>query len=375
MLVVCAFSAVAAVAEPFEVGHGPVAVAVADLDADGILDIVVANGGDTNVTVLLGDGAGGFAEPAGSPFEAGQQPNDIAVADLDGDGTLDLAFPNHEADHVSVLLGAEEGRFAPASFSPVRVRSQPHPHGIAAADLDGDGAVDLVVESFGEDLVEVLWGRSDGFSVPGGTFDVGRLPYQRVRTADVNGDGRPDIVTTNREGASVTVLLAQEGRVFAEASGSPVPVAPSPFGHALADANGDGCSDLAIGHYSGNIRDRSRDRVSILLGDCRGGFRQARRSPFSTCAAPTSVAIGDVNGDGHEDVATACYGSDDVEVLLGSAAGEFEAAGTTIAVGAGPLDITLADLDGDGRADIVTADSKADTITVVRRVADAAGFE
>ncbi len=347
-------------------GDGPTQVAATDLNKDGHVDLVVANGRDGSATVYLGDGEGQFQEAPGSPFPAGNHPDDIAVGDFNQDHFPDVAFANHETDYVTVLMGLGAGRLAPAPFSPVRVRSQPHPHGIATADFDLDGRADLVVESFREDVVEVLWGdASGGFKTPGSTFSVGRLPYQRVRTADVNGDGRADIVTTNREGASVSVLLAASDRGFSDAPGSPLPVQPSPFGHALGRLNRDACLDLVVAHYSGSIRDRSRDRVSVLLGDCKGGFEPVPGSPFSTGAAPTTAAIGDVNGDGLNDVAVACYGSNEVQVFLAVGDSVFETEGQSVSVGEGPLGIVAADLNGDGKSDLVTANNSSAHITVI----------
>jgi len=347
------------------VGRGPGSVAVLDVNRDRKRDLVVANEDGGDVSVLLGDGRGGFSPAPGSPFPAGPHPNDVAVGDFDGDGSPDLAFPNHDTSFITVLLGDGRGRFAPAPRSPVTVDSRPHPHGLAAADFNGDARLDLVVESWQIDRVEVLFGDGKGgFASPGPQFPTGRMPYQRVRAGDLNGDGRADIVTTNTSGSSLTVLLGDGRGGFAAAPGSPFAVKPSAFAVAVGDVNGDGRPDLAVGHYSGQLTNRGRDGVTVLLGDGRGGFAPGPGSPFVAGHAPISLAIGDVDGDGRADLAVANYGGGDVTVFRGDGKGGFAAAGV-FAVGRTPAGIAVADLDGDGRADVATADSGSDQVTVL----------
>ena len=141
---------------------------IADFNRDRNPDLAIANSRSNNVTILLGDGKGGFVEAKGSPFPAGHSPNDICIGDFDGDGKLDLAIANHEVKYLTVLLGDGQGGFSPAPGSPVTVLSRPHTHGVAAGDFNQDGKLDLVTESWAENKVTVVFGNGrGGFAGPG----------------------------------------------------------------------------------------------------------------------------------------------------------------------------------------------------------------
>src|ERR1700693_4446939 len=99
-------------------GHRPGSIAVADVNHDGKPDIIVANTEDETVSVLLGDGKGHFAPAPGSPFACGRAPNDIAVADMNGDGNPDLIIANTGTPYITILLGDGKGGFAPSRHSP-----------------------------------------------------------------------------------------------------------------------------------------------------------------------------------------------------------------------------------------------------------------
>ena len=346
------------------VGEAPNSVEIADFSGDGKLDLVVANSGSNNVTILLGDGKGSFAEAKGSPFPAGHSPNDICVGDFNGDGSLDLAIANHEATYLTVLLGDGLGRFSRAPRSPVTVLSRPHPHGVATGDFDGDGKLDIVTESWRENKVIVVFGDGrGGFGGPGLKFAVGKRPYQRVRVADVNGDGIADIITTNLEGDNVTVLLGDGEGGFNQAAGSPFPCGKSPFSVAIGDLNGDGKPDFAIANWAGQSETKIGEGVTIMFGDGDGRFKSIAGSVFPTGGGPGRIAIGDVDGDGACDVAVTNYLSSSVTVLHGQS-GSFGRP-LNISVGTHPQGITLGDLNGDGKADIVVTNSDDNSISTL----------
>lgn len=350
----------------FTAGKGPGSLSLADLNGDGRLDLVVANDESGDVTVLLGDGKGGFAAAPGSPFPAGKSPNDIAIADFDGDGKPDLAFPNHDTAHVTILLGDGRGGFRPAPASPVAVRSNPHPHGMAAADFDGDGHVDFAVESWVNDQIEVIFGTGAGrFRTRGQLFAVGHMPYQKLRAGDVNGDGVPDIVTTNFEGGNVTVLLGDGKGGFAEAPGSPLPAGEGPFSLALSDVDRDGHLDLVVANFSGRSGDTSHDAVNVLLGNGSGGFGPMKGSPFATGLNPVRVAVGDVNGDGWPDIVTANMRGGDVTILLGDGRGSFRP-GVRRPAGKEPYGVAVEDVDGDGHAEIFVTNHGSGDVKMIR---------
>ena len=346
------------------VGTVPGSVELADLNGDGKRDIVVANSASSDLTILLGDGRGGFTPAPGSPIAAGEMPNDIAIADYNGDAKMDLAIVNHESKFVTVFLGNGRGEFALAPQSPITVQSKPHAHGVGAGDFNGDQKLDLVVESWHTDQVEVLFGKGDGtFITPGPLLSVGRLPYQRLRAGDFNNDGMADIVTTNSKGDSVTLLLGGKND-FKESAGSPFPAGKTPFGVAVGDLNKDRNLDLAVVNYSGQPTNLKNDSVTLLLGDGRGAFKVVTGSPFATGAAPTRIAIGDINGDGFPDVAASNSESQNVTILLGSSKGDFSRT-YTIPTGREPKGIAIGDLNGDRKAEIVVANAQDNDLTLI----------
>jgi hypothetical protein len=350
----------------FPVGNGPGSVAIADFNNDGKLDIVTANEQSGDASVLLGDGKGGFSPAPGSPFPAGHDPNDVTVGDFNRDGCLDLAFANHETQHLTVLLGNCRGQFAGAPHSPFTVAVKPHPHGIATGDFNGDGNPDLVTDSWGEDRLEILFGDGKGgFATPGSYVAVGKHPYQRIRVADLNGDGKADIVSPNLEGDNVTILLSDGKGGFRQSAGSPFLCGDSPFNVAIGDVNGDAIPDLAIVNSASSTSDRTgQDGLTVLIGDGRGGFTKMTGSPFVTAKRPNMVAIGDINGDGVGDIVVSNPDSDSITIFMMSKQGSV-ASRAILPVPGHPKGLAIRDLNGDGKGDIVVTNNASNTVTVI----------
>ena len=340
----------------------PGALAAGDFNGDGKLDLVVGSDGANDVVVFLGDGRGGFRQ--GGSFPAGPSPTEIAVADFNRDGRLDLAIANHGIPSVTLLLGDGNGGFRPGPGSPLSVRSHPHPHTIGSSDLNGDGNLDLVIDSWGENRLTLLAGDGKGgFALPGVPIEAGRKPYRNLRVADLNGDGKPDIVVPNMVERGVTILFGDGRGNFRGSERPPIPAGPSPFTVAVADINGDGKPDIVVGNYSGQIVDRSGDALTFLLGDGRGNFRLGPR--IASGHAPGNAAAADVDGDGIADAVTANAGSRDLTVAFGGAGGLSPSRTITIPGTGRSWRLLLADFDGNGRADAVTASAEDHTVTVL----------
>jgi hypothetical protein len=353
------------VVQKINVEHKPFSVEVADLNGDKIKDIIIANGEDSSVTILTGMGKGNFSEAKGSTFLAGCTPNDIAIADFNKDGKPDLAFANHDRKYLTVLKGNGLGRFSPLPGSPFAVEVTPHTHGVAVADFNNDGNLDLLTDSWGNNRLAILFGNGNhGFNAAVKYLQVGKHPYQRARVADLNKDGNVDIITTNLDGNNTTILLGDGKGNFNEAPGSPFACGDSPFGVAVGDINHDGNLDLAIiNSPTITSSNAGRDGLTVLLGDGKGGFKQMPGSPFATGKSPSRVAVGDLNGDGLADIVVANYKSDNISVFIMDA--HSVAATYTLQTGKYPDGIAIADLDGDGKGDIVVSNSGEYYINIV----------
>jgi len=351
-----------AAGSPLAVGTQPADVAVGDVNGDGHLDILTANVGSNNISVLLGNGRGGFRPAA--PVSAGDAPHLLAPADFNGDGTLDVAVSSHDSNDVVVLLGQGDGGFQPAPGSPFALVHgvQPHNHGLAAGDVNRDGKLDLVTSNHMAGSVSVLLGDGRGGFAPmsGSPFAVGRGPYP-LALGDINGDGWLDIATPSSAANSVTILLGTRTG-FVRALGSPIAVLARPYFAALGELNGDRNADLVILHDD-------TSQITVLLGDGAGRFVPARTSPVDAGARGVDCVLADFNGDGRADLAVGAA-ANTVVVLLNQASGGFAAGpGSPFPTGQGPWAIAGGDFNGDGKLDLVTANFHSNNVTVLLALA------
>jgi hypothetical protein len=349
------------------VGKGPGPILLADVNHDGHLDILVANTESETLSVLLGDGKGHFVEAAGSPFACGKGANDIAVGDMNGDGNPDVIIANTQTPYITILLGDGKGGFAPAPHSPFATTSRPHVHGVAVGDFMGDGKLSVVTDSWGNDKIILLPGDGHGnLLTPGKSFDADIHSDQGVRAADFNGDGKLDIVMTNQTKGAVGLMLGDGKGGFTKAPHSPFPAVQQAFAFAVGDVNGDGIPDVAVIPYDRDLTDPKQLGLVILLGDGKGGFTTMSGSPFSLkgCKGPDRIAMGDLNGDGLRDVVVSCAQSNSLVFFMGTRDGGFAISSRQLKE-IGWSGLAIGDLNGDKKDDVVVSNNGSGTITIL----------
>lgn len=351
---------------------GPMAgePAAADLNKDGFLDLVIPCGtccGSTpspmsgHVQVLMGNGRGDFKAAPGSPIKIGSSARKVALGDANSDGKPDIFVAQHDSYDVVILIGDGRGGFKPASAPIVAATGpRPHTHDISAADINGDGRIDILTTNSNDNTVSALLGDGRGgfTQAPGSPFRAGRHPYDVVTPSDINNDGKVDLVTPNLRGNAIMVMLGDGKGGFAESAGAPFAVQTRPGYVAVGDLNRDGKQDLVATHDDYPI-------VAVLLGDGLGGFKPTAESPLKPSFAVWGVAIGDVNGDGTNDLVCGSQMDDGIAILLGDGRGGFTES-TTPAPRGGKISnyVALADVNKDGKQDIVATSYGSGEVTI-----------
>ena len=335
------------VGSPIALGEAPSAAVAGDLTGDGLPDLLITNTDDGTVTLLVGDGSGQF--PLRKSFSGGENPVDLALGDLDGDGDLDAAVANHETDYVTLLRNDGQGGLEPFSHSPRHLDLGLHPHAVLIDDLDLDGHPDLLVDDRRGEAILLLRGAGDGgFDLDVVRFSVGGDPYRGMTLADVNLDGRLDLITPNRD--EVAIVIRKNDGGFAAPEGIP---SIGPFEVRVGDLDGDGVPDLVVATEPG--------LVSLLGGNGDGTFRAEPVFEQRWAAGAKAVAIGDFDGDGIDDAAVTNWNSHDVLVLFGGSDGIRTA---RVPGGENPWGVAAADLTGDGAAELLVLDNSGDALRV-----------
>ncbi|MBI3657213.1 MAG: beta-propeller fold lactonase family protein [Acidobacteria bacterium] len=268
-------------------------IALGDFNGDGKLDIVVDKSMPTAevLGIFLGNGDGTFTAMPDISLPNPPGNSSIAVGDLNGDGALDLVLTGTSLTQAYVFLGNGDGTFrSPATFGSVN-----QPLSIALADFNGDGRLDIVLSDYVNKAVAILLGNGDGTFQPQSKYNTNGYSYQLV-VADFNGDRRPDIAVVSNgpigtPGAGVAVLLNRGDGTFP----SPVTYSPGEAFYSVAseDLNGDGKLDLVAANPNTGIK--------VFLGNGDGSFSP---TPISVAipTRPYSLTVLDLNNDGAPDI-------------------------------------------------------------------------
>ncbi len=319
----------------------PVSVAIGDFNGDGRLDLATVNDDDSGlVAVLLGNGDGTFQSPL--TYTVGTDPVFVTAGDFNGDGELDLAVANSIGNSVSVLLGNGDGTFQSSMVTATGAA----PDSIVVGDFNADGRLDLAIANWNDSSISILFGNGDGAFQAQVPYAVGPHPSS-IKVGDLNGDGNLDLVTANASSNNVSVLMGKGDGTFQASTFYATGTYPAQV--SIGDLNHDGKSDLVTANVDSND-------VSVLMGNGDGTFRG--QTSYATASFPAAISVADFDGDGNLDIATAsAAGSGTLSILSGRGDGVFQSAVEFAANSGpgGPDSLAVGDFNGDGKVDLASA--------------------
>ena len=359
-------------------GYTPNSIAVADVNGDGVPDLLVARTVDEGLaqdpglaSVYLGAPSSPGTYQQGTDYPTtGGNPSGIAAVALSGSGTPDMVVSNFGSGTASVFMHdpANPGKYLAATT----LTSGGQPNQVVAADINGDGKPDLVfadLSTSGNAIVLLQSATAVGTFAAPLNLSTGAMTSS-VAVGDLNGDGKPDIVTANFDSngnnGSVTVFFQNPSSPGTFAAGVSFPAGAQPQAVRIADVNGDGLPDLVVANRGPGSDGTGTAGVSVLLQDSAHPGNFLAPVTYSTPRGAIDVAVADLNGDGKPDLVVASLGpapTGAISVLLQSTttAGTFGTATSYPGYGQ-PLSVAIADLNGDGHPDIAVADGYSATV-------------
>jgi hypothetical protein len=324
-------------------------IATDDFDGDSNPDVIVINSSDPGIlSLFLGNGTGAFPSRAGFSDPKGRSPKAIATGDFDSDGRPNIVIANGISTQGNASVYLNHGLLFDREIrlhwtNPLSANTE----AVAVADFNADGKLDVVVTIANFDAVGVALGDGTGNFSNFKSFNSGGSFPSKVVTRDFNGDGKIDLAVANLTsgGDNVSILLGDGAGNF----GTPTSYAagPSPSFIATGDFNSDNKIDLAV------VPSGSAQYISILFGDGSGAFSAPSNIALSG-ATPGNIAVADFNGDGKSDLAVGRPQDNNVAILLGNGAGSFSLFAIPVSdTTKTPGFLLTPDLNRDGTPDLV----------------------
>jgi len=340
----------------FATGSNPTSVAIGDVDNDGNPDLVVANLNSSSISVFHNTGSS-FSSKV--DFALAGTPNSVVLADMDGDGLLDILAPNRFSNSTSVLLNTNSVAGTISFASKADFSTGVQITYTEAADIDGDGKQDLIFTNVQENTVSVRlntgsvgalsFAAKNDFSTGNGTV--------AVAVGDIDLDGKPDLAVVNVNVAQLMVLRNTSSVGTASFAGQiTFTTGSSPSIVKIGDLDADGKPEVVVANNGSASISVFHNTNSVV-----GTISLAAKSDFVVGNA-SSVAIGDLDGDGKPDLL-----SSSASVLSNtSTVGSISfATKVDFVPGSNPKGVAIGDLNGDGKPDIVIANQGAATVSVI----------
>lgn len=338
----------------YPTSDAPRGMTTGDFNRDGAMDLALVNTGRKSVTVLMNETTLGRGFVQRYEIVLGGGPFEVAAADLNRDAVVDLVVANADLNTIDVVFGRQAGGFDP----PEHLAAAGFPRGVAVADLDWDGAPDIIYSQFFLDSVQILHGDGAGnFTARIPAIATGPRP-QGLVIGQFSGCCRPDIAVANTTARYITILHQQN-----------VPGAPIQRVDVVSSA---GLNVLTSGDFDRNGRldiagVSTASNNLVLFRDTGSGL--AMYGTFGTGASPRGIEAVDLNGDGRLDLAVANRNASNLGVYLALAGSDgWFVAPFTLSAGSGARDVVAADFNIDGHQDLATANEYADSTSLLTNV-------